>query len=177
MEIYKIICPQCGSRFTLKVPNPNALVNKTFKCPKCGYSSGYPELLSNATVGHASLPGQNSPMAAPGNHTQIASPGNQGNLVLTVQTTGMRFALAEGQYTLGRDSADSKASLRLAPDPYMSRLHAGLVVARGKARITNQSNTSPIGINGQALKFGHSAYLNNGDNLQIGATDIKVNFQ
>lgn len=182
MEIIKITCPQCQARFTLKAPSMQAVKGKFFKCTKCGctmpYESLIPAAVPNSPAGANLDPQSQYPDSAAAFHapTQIQHP-SEGRLLLSIVSTGKTFGLSRGRYTLGRDSADSKASVRLAPDKYMSRLHAGISVGNGSARLTNQSNTSPIVVNGRKLEFGRSVEIHPGDNIQIGATKIIVGYQ
>ena len=151
MATAKIECPKCHSRFTLNAPSLEAMASKPFLCPKCGVPSA-------------------------DGKTHVASRGNLVSLV--VETTGRTFSLAQGVYTLGRDSSDSRASLRIAPDPYMSRLQAGLEVSPGtsgtKCRVVGLNATNPVFVNNVRLEPNTGVSLKNGDRLLLGMTKVIV---
>lgn len=178
MKILKLSCPDCGAKYTLKAPSLNAVRGKIFNCPKCACSAGYEELIPGLADEASEMPSRH--IAAPEFSRQAARQmvnGAEGRLLLHVPTTGKTFGLSNGRYTLGRDSSDSRATVKLAPDPYMSRMHAMLIVNANQARLTNQSNTSLITLNGNTIPFGRSANIAPGDTLVIGQTEIKVDYQ
>lgn len=184
MATIKIICPGCKSNFILKAPSLQGMVSKTFRCPKCGLSTSFGQLLSRG--------GQQPPlrtriggtpgMAPPAhNSTRIANNVN-GKLVLEVKELGRVYPLGEGTYTIGRESGDSRASLKIAPDRYMSRQQAVLEIRPSSsfpgspltARISNISTTTPIYVNETKLETGQSANIKNGDLLLLGMTKVTV---
>lgn len=103
-------------------------------------------------------------------------PGKKSYLV--IRETGRAIPLKPGQYILGRDSSDSGATMRLAPDPYMSRRHAHLSVALGvdglmRLTITGMNSQNDIFINSCRLYPGASAQVNPGDEILLGMTNLK----
>lgn len=177
MATAKIECPKCHSRFTLNAPSLEAMASKPFLCPKCGFSSSFGQLLGirarAVSAPHTHIAGG---VPSADGKTHVASRGNLVSLV--VETTGRIFSLAQGVYTLGRDSSDSRASLRIAPDPYMSRLQAGLEVSPGtagtKCRVVGLNATNPVFVNNVRLEPNTGVSLKNGDRLLLGMTKVIV---
>lgn len=104
--------------------------------------------------------------------------GTQG--VLQVSFNGSNYAtikLPQGPtYYLGRNSADSTAKIKLAPDKTMSRVHAGMrtKIINGKIefQITSIKDTNPVYVNGIAVPQGKAVTLKSGDNIVMGNTTI-----
>ena len=118
---------------------------------------------------------------AAGNHTPTRIAGSVAKVIFEVAELKKAFRLGAGSYTIGRDSDDSQATLKLAPDRYMSRLQAELNIQPMMnqklpliVRIKNLSPTNPIYVNNEMLDAGKSAALKNGDNLLIGMTKVVV---
>lgn len=125
------------------------------------------------------------PMANGGAKTKVAHAGGmnqqqpqpqQPQMVLHVLSDDTRIPLMPGNHTLGRRSSDSTATIQLAPDPYMSRVHATLFVTTvgGKvvSQIRNMKRENPIFVNGNPLHENKVQTLKVGDRLQIGMTNI-----
>lgn len=118
------------------------------------------------------------PTSGGGSSKTRVSPGNKGGggRSLSVLSTGASFPLMPGIYILGRDSSDSRATLRLAADPYMSRQHARLTVsvASGKAvcQICSLSTTNTLFVNGKEVPKGKTLTLRHGDKILMGMTEI-----
>lgn len=183
----KIACPQCGKRYTLRTPNPAALSNKTFNCTKCGYGAPFPKLLGNYPAGGnmgmgGKLSGQ-SPLkthiaggqgVATGGRTQVSGTLPVGGVLLIVASTGKQLQIGPGTHTLGRQSSDSRSSVMVAPDQYMSRCHAKLEVNASGAVITSMVDNNPVVVNGHKLNFGQSLSLRSGDVIVMGETEMSV---
>lgn len=80
-------------------------------------------------------------------------------------------------YNLGRQSADSKAQIKLTPDISMSRIHAGMrtiQTPQGQViyQITSAKNSNPVYVNGNPVPQGKSVNLKNGDTLKMGETTL-----
>lgn len=196
-----IRCPQCKKQYNLKSSHPQALLGKQFTCPNCSFSVPFMVLLKNSTPDNPDLHthivgsganGARQPMGGQstqvfGQPTQVASNhthiyGQQAfmqnqQVYLEIEGTQQRFPLQMGTYILGRNSVDSPATIKLAPDPYMSRSHAKLdVLYRGGqliCAITAFPNANPVYINGQALPPTKAILLKNGVTIQMGMTKIK----
>lgn len=108
--------------------------------------------------------------------TVVSPRANSPRAFLTIVGTGVRFTISEGQYTIGRRSSDSNASIQLAPDPYMSRLHARLAakVINGRlvVQVCSTKADNPIIINGNACPPGVPQTLRANDHLQLGMTHV-----
>lgn len=156
------------------------MVNKIFRCPKCGMQAPFGQLMPNVKPAQAAQPLKTNIVTAPagqfspGGKTHVASKPNIAELV--IENSGRAFPIAQGTYTLGRASADSTASLKLAPDPYMSRLHARLDVIPAPGgcmcRITAMSSANSIYVNNTKLQTGQSASLRNNDRILLGMTNV-----
>lgn len=184
MATTRLQCKLCGSTFTLRAQSLEAVASKPFKCPKCGYSTSLGQLMRpgggrGAGNLHTHIGG--APGMAAGNHTPTRIAGSADKVIFEVAELKKAFRLGAGSYTIGRDSDDSQATLKLAPDRYMSRLQAQLniqPIMNQKlpliVRIKNLSPTNPIYVNNEMLDAGKSATLKNGDNLLIGMTKVVV---
>lgn len=176
MPTNRIQCPGCQSRFTLKSPSIEALAGKTFRCPKCGSTTPFSRLLGIQPMAvplHTNIGRPGAVPPPPNNKTRVAS-GAQTLLTLKVDASGKEFPLGIGTYTLGRDSFDSQASLKIAPDKYMSRLQASIEVTPMGSQLTAINDLNPIMVNGQKIRTGIPVALRNGDKLLLGMTTITV---
>lgn len=177
MPVAKIECPQCHGRFTLKTPSLEAMAPKIFRCPKCGHSATFGRLLGP----DARVTAQMHTHIAKGAATQDGKThvSTRSNLAsLTVESTGRTFPLGQGTYTLGRDSSDSRSTLRIAPDRYMSRLQANLEVMAlpngVRCRISSANDLNPVIVNSTKLAQGQSLDLRNGDRILLGSTYVSI---
>ena len=181
MASVKIECPNCRSKFTLKTPSLEAMANKPFRCPKCRYVAPFGKLINRRSVAaplHTTIGGD--PNAQPVDKTRIAASG--ASLVeLVIEESGKTLKLGSGIYTIGRDSSDSRASLKISPDKYMSRLHAQIEVssnptghAKPLCHISGLNATNPTFVNNRKLETGESTELKNGDKLLLGMTKINI---
>lgn len=96
---------------------------------------------------------------------------------LVVKSLMRELRLHNGTFVLGRDSSDSTADLKLAPDPYMSRQHAVMKVdtSGGKERyyIKSIKNENPVYVNRRPLPTSQMAALKHGDVLVLGQTVVE----
>lgn len=181
MSEYVITCPFCKRQYKLTPKDPSTLVNKTFSCPKCRYTTSFLTLIKDlpaaqpVTYTEAPVP----PVKPQVQHglTQIATnAGSQDKAYLSVLGCNSKFILKQGFYILGRKSSDSPATLQLAPDISMSRQHARLSVqfvgGRLKAQIVGLKANNPIFVNGKMCAAGQPCMLKSGDKLQLGSTRV-----
>lgn len=182
-------CPKCGGSTPFAPLLRRAGVRVQPSAPPMG---GPAPLRTHLAGGAPGVSGGGTQMAMPGvasGGTQMAVPGAgiggafsdpriaQRKPVLKVIETGRLFPLAVGQFILGRDSADSRATLRLAPDPYMSRSHAHLSVSYGatgmvKLVLTPMNSQNVVYVNGARISAGASVELHPGDEILLGMTNI-----
>lgn len=185
MKEIKITCPGCHKSFTLKTQNTSAIMGKEFRCPKCGFSAPFSMLIGGHGVNDFALhthiagggPSQNAgPCGQKTKVAQQAQMGTKNSMSLVVESTGMCFPLMPGTYILGRASSDSKATLKLAPDPYMSRQHARLVVnssfGKMQCQLCGLASTNPIFVNNKKIPQGSAVTLKSGDKILLGMTTI-----
>lgn len=183
MKVIKISCPNCHNAFTLKTQNPNALMAKEFKCPKCGFFEPFSMLLggkpSDNPALHTHIAGGGfAPSAGFGAlKTKVAGQTQACSMSLVVESTGRSFPLKPGTYILGRASSDSKATLKLAPDPYMSRQHARLTVTPNTGpgmayELCGLASTNPIFVNNKKIPIGQTIILHPGDKILLGMTTV-----
>lgn len=134
--------------------------------------------LGGASGGFPPPPGGG--MMAPGSGfsgTQVHAP-TAGFGYLVVQSTGRKIPLTVGEHVLGRQSADSRATIPLAPDPYMSRAHAMLSVSFlsgqiPRITITGMNSQNIVYVNNARLYPGSTIELHPGDELLLGMTTVK----
>lgn len=173
MPSYKITCPFCGKQFRLTTENPQSLVGKEFRCKGCNH------VISLSQVLHLEEASQMSPTV--GDPTHVVMPALKGRVILEILSTGDRIALGEGQYTLGRRSSDSQSAVQIAPDPYMSRLHARLaakaVGGRFIVQVCSVKSENPVFLNGKVCNAGQPYTLSSGDRMQLGGTQVTVTIE
>lgn len=181
MQVIKITCPSCGRQYTLKTGNAQSLAGRQFKCKHCGSMVSF-----NRVLGGAANPATaNSAM-----HTHIAGGVQQAGgkttvhgvgqkITLRVDSTGRTFSVGSGLYIMGRECSDTKATLPIAPDPYMSRQHARLQVMI--TPVTTQCLLIPLNsqnvifINDRMVPAGQQVILKNGDRILLGMTTVTIN--
>lgn len=173
-----IECPKCRRRFTLNAGNLAAVASRPFRCPKCGFAAPFGQLMNKA--------GQ--PSAHPRTHIAGGSLGDTGgktkmvsadrSVLLLIENSGRSFPVPQGSYTLGRESSDSCASLKIAPDPYMSRLHArfdvGMDPGGMPCRITALNSANAVFVNNRRLECGQTEELHDGDRILLGMTTLRL---
>lgn len=192
MESVKIKCPRCHAKYMLKAPSIETLANNVFRCKNCGLSATFGEILNIAapTVPafspktHFDNPNMPPRPASPvppqigENKTQVATR-QTSNVNLAVKETGTILKIKPGTYIVGRDSSDSSATLRIAPDIYMSRQHANLSYREDDSgahlSLTALSPVNPILINGRQINPGTPVAVKNGDSILLGMTHVTVN--
>lgn len=185
MPTVAIECPRCHKGFRLQTANPAAMASKIFRCPKCGMQVPFGQILPGMQgVGQtfSPPPALKTNIAQPqvtvplnsGGKTHVAS--NRDVAQLIIENTGRSFSIAQGSYTLGRASSDSSATLKLAPDPYMSRLHARLDVLGTPngciCILTALSSANYVFVNNTKLLSGQVVKLKNNDRILLGMTNV-----
>lgn len=186
MAQYKLTCPSCHNAYTLRTDSLSVLAGKNFRCTKCGTTLPFSRMIpgvpstsaGNRPSPRTNIAGPSGIPAAPagGQHRTVVHSRGRG-IILRVKETGKMFPVTEGTYILGRESSDSQATLRIAPDPYMSRAHASLTVSGGpvpQVVITPLNATNAVVVNSRQLKPGQTTRLGNGDNILLGMTNIIV---
>lgn len=181
MAIVKIECPNCRAKFTLKAPSLESMANKPFRCPKCGFVAPFGKLINRRGASaplHTNISGD--PNAQPVDKTRIAASGAP-LVELVIEENGKSLKLGSGIYTIGRDSSDSRASLKVSPDKYMSRMHAQIEVnsnptghSKPICHISGLNATNPTFVNNRKIEAGESIELKNGDKILLGLTKINV---
>lgn len=168
-------------------------MGSNFQCPHCGQSTPFATIFSDA--GPATATSQPAPQAQQALHTYIGGGGagmqrgvvpnfqktqvvRQGPLAIVVEDTGRRIPIGVGSHILGRESSDSPASVKLAPDPYMSRLHARLDITRQgnrvSCRIQPLRSSNAVIVNSSRLDEGQTMMLKPNDKVVLGMTTIHL---
>lgn len=86
--------------------------------------------------------------------------------------------LPHGQsFSLGRNSTDSKAQVKLTPDIAMSRIHAGMRTVRDRMgrelyQITSAKDDNPVYVNNVPVPKGKPCILKTGDTIRMGETTM-----
>lgn len=195
-----IKCPSCGRRFELRHKAP-----MTFSCPKCKYRAPFSEVIENehasmmdipptfngnATVqdsrptevvnvndkdGKTTVYNIDSQVESNDKTKVVFKTGHlhvmQGNCIVK----DIKFGV--GVYTLGRMSSDSTASIKIAPDNYMSRVHARMKVVPSTGPVnqyilTPLKDNNPVYVENREIPYGKSAVLRSGCKIVMGATTI-----
>lgn len=183
MSTYSFKCKNCGNRYTLKVQNVSALQGKTFRCAKCGFTVPFSVIFgANATAVQLPVNPLKTHIAGgaamPDNNLKTRVAVNTKMAKLLVESDGRTLSLASGVNVLGRDSQDSAATVKVAPDPYMSRQHARLTVMPSEAgiifRLSAMNSTNPVFVNNRKLNSGETVELRFGDTILLGMTYVKL---
>lgn len=178
MQTIAIQCPRCHRRFALNAPDLGAMASRPFRCPKCGFSAPFGQLMGRIPQAPAPLHTHiaGGQPGVQGGKTRVASKSGVASLV--IEDSGRTLPLAQGSYIIGRASSDSTATLKLAPDPYMSRQHARLdVIAAGsvtQCRITALNPANDVFVNSRRLSRGEAAELRDNDRILLGMTKVIV---
>lgn len=204
---YPLTCPRCKKKFKLTTPDESKLLKHNFSCDKCGFTTPFVSLLPHLSKyaprqaaaprnpGHPATMISQGSGAAASPKTKVSSSQNPAAsasdplqaranalpLYFEVEKTKRRISLAPGEFTLGRDSSDSTASIKVAPDPYMSRQCARLQVKLNdssvRVAITPLKSRNPIYINDIPVPTGETKCLTLGDKILLGETIIvlKIN--
>lgn len=197
MQKIVISCPGCKKSFNLSAENIGSLVNRNFTCKSCGFTASFrlvlPKHIVAKSMQQASLEthigGASSVPPPPPVPTSGKAPNETRVSVhqplhiphLLVKSSQQDFPLQPGEYIIGRNSSDSKATLKLAPDPYMSREHAKLVVRVENGQtiigITGLKANNPIIVGqGKILPHGKMFKVQNGNVMKLGNTIIQFVF-
>lgn len=176
----KFKCPQCQREISVKAPSKDALIGLTFSCPHCHVNTPFSSILGASSQKNAALHthiagGQAVPQGGAPQKTQVA---RIAPLAIVLIDSGRRIPVGQGAHILGRDSADSPATVRLAPDPYMSRQHARLdISSQGKrltCRIQSLKSANTMIVNGSEVAVGNSVSLSPGDIVTLGMTKFRI---
>lgn len=182
MPSFIISCPICGKKFKLTTENSSSLIGKDFRCKNCNHNVSLAQVLhlqtsQNNTYSNITQP-NNDENYLKEKPTEIVKKNILHNVILNILNTGDRIAIGEGQYTIGRRSSDSTANVQLAPDPYMSRLHAKmaakLVGNKWIVQVCSLKSSNPVFLNGQPCLVSKPYTLRTGDKLQMGNTQIVI---
>lgn len=197
--MYPVIikCPACGVMFKLK-DKPKS----DFRCPKCGHKAPFAQVLAGAGMGKPQMqPSSGGNVTACGESgdktkivnmaekTKIVETGDKTKVVpglqphkggsLTVLFMGVKMGVVKladsGSFTLGRRSSDSGATVKLAPDMAMSRVHAAMRVVKTPQgipvyQITTVKSENPVFVNGKPVPKGAACRLKTGDLIKMGNT-------
>lgn len=200
-----IKCPNCGSRFQLnrRPPEmfrcPKCHYSTSFSEVLDMDKEGIPEADADEDSS-VSVPGT-SPGLAISESTRVVDSQQYGETkvvnipngyektrvfnmpktkgMLQLMYKGVNFGVIElprsGQFTLGRRSSDSKASIKLTPDLSMSRLHAGMrtrQLPNGQIlyQITSVKTDNPVIVNGKPIPKAAICNLKSGDVITMGET-------
>lgn len=191
-----ITCPSCKRRFELRSKTP-----ATFRCPKCHYQAPFQSILNESPVKNTDSSSDYDVTAMerqskqksginPNQETHVFTGDNlsQQEKTKMVVTCGHLHILNNnsvikdiplklGTPILGRMSTDSQATIKIAPDPYMSRGHARMKIALasdGQIQyiIAPMKQSSPIYLDNNEIPFGKSAILRNGCKIKMGETEM-----
>lgn len=195
-----IKCPSCGRRFDLRHKAP-----ATFSCPKCKYRAPFSEVVEDEHAGMMDTPpafngggtvedsrptevvsvnDKNGKTSVYNIDSQMAGSDKTQVFIKTGHLHVMQgnrvvqdIKLGTGVYTLGRMSSDSTASIKIAPDTYMSRVHARMKVVAGAGQVnqyilTPLKENNPVYVEGKMIPYGKSAVLRSGCKIVMGATTV-----
>lgn len=182
-------CPgTCGKTYAVTISDEQ-FETQSWKCPNCGYTA--PFKVIHQWKNPMPIPpeppippvGEDNGDAAPrtkrydpnANKTQVAH-----QMVWQVAGGGARITipLRPGRYIVGRKSSDSPANIKVAPDIYMSREHAILIVepqgTKMTAKIAPKKPKNALYVNKRMLNINECVTLNTGDIIVMGNTTVQV---
>ena len=158
-------CPMCSRKYKLQ-GNIEDLRQENFVC-KCGFWAPFTAILGNIDP---------PPIHPPGNNDGPITKRVNTSASLYIPSCNKRIPLHSGTQTLGRNSCDSTAELKLAPDPYMSREHALIEekITDGKKfyYFEVMKGKSRVYINKKPCYPGKKVLLKNGYTLMLGETQV-----
>lgn len=167
MEQKYVKCPKCKA--VLLVKNSKGENTKQIVCPQC-MASIQVVFDAQEQIVHD---GENDEAL-----TKIVSPSYKSAFVLTCN--GATYRLKQGENTIGRWSSHSPASITIRTnDMYMSRFHAIIRIITlpngdTRATISNGRNKNATFVNNIVLQQGDEIYLNDGDEITMGKTTMKI---
>lgn len=167
MEEVRIKCPTCG--VVLKVVNSQNEAVKTIKCPKCGATLKIEFRKEDAG---RTMIGELDDFVNPAESESAGSA-----KVCKLKCGGKTYELVDGMNSIGRRAPSSRATIQIPGDMKMSRNHAKIEVVRTasgkvKAMIKNWENSNHTKVDGNCLDDDDIFVLNNGSQIQMGATTI-----
>ena len=183
-----VTCPGCSHKF--KVTGSDEVLRKEmFVCSNCGLQAPFSAVQDWSSMFHGknkqktqkSSPKENSSQVSgfqDERHTMVTGRYvHAGQLAfLVIPDINRRIELHSGAFVLGRQSSDSKADIKLAPDPYMSRDHALLEVSlmngRQSFKIKALKDNNPVYINNSMIRPSDVVLLQPGDIIVMGRTKI-----
>lgn len=182
MAEIQVICTGCSRRYKIK-GSDETLRTQNFRCPACGFEAPFSAVQDwgETYFGKKKVKKAEKATVAKkndGDHTMIKgrSVAYGQTATLNLPAYQIRIALKEGNFILGRRSSDSKADIKLAPDPYMSREHALLQVSRDGMRMRYAMKAlkaeNPVFLNNSRLCPSDVVLLQPGDVLVMGQTKI-----
>jgi len=173
MPEYIITCPICRKQYKLTLKDPASVAKESFLCKNCKYNAPFGAILTDLSVAQPVSDGSNNRTKVKGDASVCSSPPTKvvaGHL--TAISTGERIDIPFGTNTLGRNSSDSNATVKLTRDKFMSRVHARIVVQRVEGRIVAQVTSlkadNPVVLNGKIMPANKPFTLKQGDRLQMG---------
>ena len=188
MKVVTMTCPgTCGKRYKITISDKD-LASSTWTCPNCGYSAPFSVI---AQMGHK--PDNMPPISnkdktvinndGTGNHTTPASPRTQfATAKWELKIIGTNFTIPlpveSGKYVMGRNSGDSTATIKVAPDRTISREHAMLYIKNQGGNFTfhimGLKDNNPILINNQILPARRIVMLQENATIKMGKVSLML---
>jgi len=154
--ILEIECPHCHKR--VKIEYKDGIEDATLSCAHCTKAS----------------PFRSYAIAEGTQYIPITPVIGQ----LLVKSTGKRYDLKEGEFTVGRAATKKVADIMLdVTDMTMSRIHMKIKVMKSSHnylhRITTAENKHPIFVNAKELNEKDIFMLKYGDSIKMGSTYVQ----
>lgn len=190
MAEIQVTCPGCSRKYLIRGTD-EVLRREMFECTHCGLQAPFSVVqdwsltFSKKKGGTQSKPSQTTsssehkPEIQDVRHTLVT--GRQilkgQRAFLNMPDFNRKLEIHEGTWVLGRQSSDSSADIRLAPDAYMSREHALLEVKSRDGRMTYMlkalKTNNPVYLNKSRINSSDVVMLQPGDTIVMGRTTIK----
>ncbi|MBQ8487639.1 MAG: FHA domain-containing protein [Prevotella sp.] len=170
MQTVRIICPKCKT--SLNVSNINNEPFRLIACPQC-----QTQLRIKFNVQPPAAP---PPAPAHDESETVIGTARKLSATYALECEGRTYQLADGVNTVGRQATTSRASLQIATgDQKMSRHHAQIQLQRlanntVKLKISNWQNKNGTWVNGMQLADGEILFIEPGDNIRMGSTELTL---
>lgn len=197
-QLLSFACRNCGKDIKVKIPTKSGIYN--IECPHC-HNTAKVKLPGLDTLGTpapmpspAPVPPAPAPMPAPGpapvptpagentktNPINIQNRQGRGKLVRIGKFLNDTYALEAGKtVTIGRYDEDKPSDIGIKGDSCMSRRSISLSVRYDDLqgytyRLKVLSATNPVLLNKQPLAINSDTYLNFGDIITLGHTQLRL---
>lgn len=176
-------CKKCGFSmpFTTMVPSLQKYIDAAAPKPSAPIGNNAPVMKTRISNGQpapkpAPKPAPAKPQVPGSGQYQQERPTYHSGIGLQIAGTSTIIPVPAGRHVLGRNSSDSRANIKLARDPYMSRIAAEMYVTAingaSCAEFMALPSSNKIYINDNYIQPGMMVRLKHGDTILLGMTKV-----